>query len=178
MAAPRMRPRFALETECGVEDVMQALEGKLADCERAIEGRISSPHCVLVFPEEKRRFWTPQLSITVDEKPEGARIQCIFSPQPQIWTAFVFTYLTLFMLGLSGLMYGIAELSLGRTPWAMLAPVATSILAGFVYGATFIGQGLGAQEMCHLRDFLYDCLEAASAKHQAEPRTAQDSAQL
>jgi hypothetical protein len=60
----------------------------------------------------------------------------------------------------------------------MLVPFGSAALAAFVYGAAFIGQGLGAEEMCRLHGYLDDCLEAAQASHAARPKTAGESAQL
>jgi hypothetical protein len=109
---------------------------------------------------------------------DHTRVSGLFSPHPNIWQAFVFTYLTLFVLGFFGLMYGLAEVALDRTPWALLVPCGSAVLAGFVYGATFIGQGLGAEEMCRLHGYLDDCLEQAQAAYAERPKTADESAQL
>jgi hypothetical protein len=176
-----MRPRFSVEVACGVEDVMKALRGRLEDNAQGLSATYSRRHGVLEFPEEQRHFWSPRLSLTVDaldEAGDRTRVSGLFSPHPHIWQAFVFSYGVLFILGFFGLMYGFAELALGRTPWAMLVSLGSGVLAAFVYGATFIGQGLGAEEMYRLRAYLDEGLEAAQASHAARPKTAGESAQL
>lgn len=173
-----MRPRFALEVDCEAEELMEVIRERLQKEEHPITGSSARRHAVLKMPSEKRRFWTPQLDLKIEEHDGDVTLRAIFSPHPHVWTGFVFTYAMLFMLGLCGVMYGLAELSLGRTPWGLLAPVVTSVIAAFVYGAAFIGQGLGAAEMYRLRTFLDDCLEDAAERSRATPRTARDSAAL
>lgn len=58
----------------------------------------------------------------------------------------------------------------GESPWALAGVPAALALVGFTYGAAFIGQGLGAEEMYRLRSFVDDCVEAA-----AQPTVALDA---
>jgi hypothetical protein len=90
----------------------------------------------------------------------------------------VFSYGVLFALGLAGLMYAAAELSLGRTPWCAAFSLVALGVGAFVYGGAFIGQGLGSSEMYELRTWLDQCLSQASERTRAQPATATDSAQL
>jgi len=173
-----MRPRFELKVDCGVEDVMRQLKARLSGSARPVVGNLSRRHAVLTTPAERHHLWSPNLSLAVEEREDGTWVRGQFSPHPHVWTGFMFTYGTLFMLGLAGVMYGVAQLSLGRAPWALFAPVATAALAGFVYGAAFIGQGLGADEMYELRRFFDECLEEAESISRAAPKTPRDSAAL
>jgi len=181
MAQPRMRPRFAVEVDCSVEEVMAALRNRAEGNVQGVRVKCTRRHGVLDFPKEQRHFWSPQLGLTVEPVGEGAartRVVGHFSPHPHIWQAFVFTYGTLFAAGFFLLMFGFAEWMMGRIPWALLGPVIASALAAFVYGATFIGQGLGAEEMYRLRAYLDGCFEEAQARHRSKPTTAAESAQL
>lgn len=181
MAQPRMRPRFAVEVDSTVDDVMAALRGRAEGNPQRVRVKTTRRHGVLDFPAANRHFWSPQLGLTVEAvaKTEGrTRVVGHFSPQPGIWQAFVFTYGSLFAIGFFSLMFGLAEWTMGRTPWALLGPVAAAALAAFVYGATFIGQGLGAEEMYRLRAYLDGCLDEAQERYRARPATAAESAQL
>lgn len=181
VSRPRQRPRFSVELACRVDDVMDALRERIDGGVPDVVGAFSRRHGVLKIPLEHRRFWSPELSLTVepvDEATERTRVRGRFAPHPQIWTGFVFVYLTLFLIGLSGLVYGLAQLTLERTPVALWVPLASLGLSAFVYGATFIGQGLGAEEMYQLRGTLDGCLEAAEARGRRRPKTSFDSARL
>ena len=115
---------------------------------------------------------------TANPQEHPTRIRGFFSPHPHIWQAFVFIYLTLFATGFFAAMFGLAQLFLARTPSAFLISIGAAALAAFVYGATFIGQGLGAAEMYTLRRFLDETIEQVEERSRREPRAARDSAQL
>jgi len=158
---------------------MEALREGLAQGDGGVTGSSSRRHAVLTVGAERRHFWSPHLGLTIKEEEEGGtQLFGRFSPHPHIWTGFMFVYGMLFMFGLSGAMYGLAQLSLGSRPWALFIPLVTAALAAFVYGAAFIGQGLGADEMYELRSFLDDAVEAAIEKGRITPRTPLDSARL
>ena len=188
MNRPRQRPRFLVEVSCRPDDVMDALRERVGGTVEQMEGSnpavvgaFSRRHGVLKIPLDRRHFWSPELSLTiepVDEAPDRTRVRGRFAPHPHIWTGFVFTYGTLFLIGLAGLVYALAQLALGRDPVALLVPLASLALSAFVYGAAFIGQGLGSEEIYQLRGTLDDCLQAAEARGRARPATSFDSARL
>ncbi len=175
---PRARPRFSVEVKCSVEGVMETIRTRLDEDHGILASNISKRHVVLITETQPRKIWYPQLSLAVDATDAGARVRAQFSPHPHIWTAFIFTYGVLFILGLAGVMYGVAQLSLDRAPWALLTPVVTVVIGAFVYGASFIGQGLAGIEIWKLGRFLEESLEAAAAKEFEAPQTPRDSAQL
>ena len=182
---PRMRPRFSVELSCRADQLMDALRTGALRNEDVIEGRFSERHGVLTVPEDERRFWSTHLSITVEEEgagPDGAprstRVLGVFSPHPEIWTAYVFAIGVLTVIGFFGAMWAVVQLTMGQTPWALLAPLLTGLVGGLVYTSTLVGQGLALGEMYHLRRHLDDCLDDARDRGQREPRTAGESAQL
>ena len=106
---PRMRPRFTLEVGCPAEHVMEALHGAADEPAPDIESRLSERHGVLTLPEAERQFWSTQLGLTVvdaevadDGVRRATRIHGVFSPHPEIWTAYVFTIGTLTVIGVFG----------------------------------------------------------------------------
>jgi hypothetical protein len=182
---PKMRPRFIVGVTCSVVDVMEALRERLEDNAQGIEGQLSERHGVLTIPEEQRQFWSPQLGLTVEDRsdrpePDEAptRVVGIFSPDPEIWTAFVFMIGTLSGIAVFGLMYAVVQLSMGWDPWALLAPLLAILIGGLVYTSTLVRQGLGADEMYQLRTYLDECLADAQARGRREPTTSRDSSQL
>jgi len=181
MANVRMRPRFAVDLECGAESVVRSLRERIEEAEPALEGSFDDGHCVLRIPDERRFLWSPELDITFEPgegATHGVRVRCLFGPRPPVWTGFAFVYAVAAAAALAGFMGALAQLTLGRAPEALLASVAALALIGVVYVANFVGQGLAASQMYEIRSYLDDCLERAEARSRRKPRTALDSARL
>ncbi|MCP4502012.1 MAG: hypothetical protein GY822_18800 [Deltaproteobacteria bacterium] len=71
----------------------------------------------------------------------GTQLHCRFSPPANVWTGFMALYALLSFAAIGGAMYGISQWMVQSTPWALLIFPIALVLIGFVYGATFIGQG-------------------------------------
>jgi len=182
---PRMRPRITVEVKCSADQVMTALRSRVEQSDRRIEGKFSQRHGVLTVPEAERQFWSTQLGITVEEARLGddgsgppTRVLGVFSPHPEIWTAFVFAIGTLSVIGVFATMYGVVQLMMGHVPWALLAPLLAALLGGLVYTSTLVGQGLAAGEMYLLRTHLDECLAEAQERARQKPDSSPASAQL
>ena len=73
-------------------------------------------------------------------------------------------YILLAIVGLGGLSYGIVQWTLGQFAWAFSILPASVVLFAFVYGATLIGQGLGAEQMYTMRSLVdRACVDALDA---------------
>ena len=121
-------------------------------------GTVLRNHAVIRVHDDQRHFWSPQLELEVrlpdpeDEfAPETAHLHGRFAPHPHVWTGFMAIYGLLALGGVAGAMWGLSQWTLGSPPWALLGVPAAAALAAFVYGAVFIGQGLGAEQMYLLR---------------------------
>ena len=182
---PRMRPRFIVAVTCSADQVVEVFRSDKVDNPQSIEGNFSERHCVLNMPEEVRQFWSTQCGLTIEDARSVAdgpdrptRVLGVFSPHPEIWTAYVFAIGVLGIIAVCGLMYAIVQLSMGHGPWALLASVFAVLVAGLLYTSTLVGQGLALGEMYALRSYVEDCLEAAMSSAEQEPATARESAQL
>jgi uncharacterized iron-regulated membrane protein len=105
------------------------------------------------MPRDRRSYLSPTLNLETAE--EGGR-QLIgrFHPHPNVWTGFMALFGIIAMLGIGGVMYGFAQMTVDQRPWGLWAgPIAAALIA-FVYGAAFIGQGLSADEMHEMRSFV------------------------
>lgn len=119
-----------------------------------LRGQVFRKHAVVQMSDAERTFWSPYLNLEVDEEPDGSAIIGRFSPHPNVWTLFMGVYILLAIVALAGLSYGIVQYTLGQTPWSFLIVPAAIALFGFVYGATLIGQGLGAEQMYLMRSLV------------------------
>ena len=149
-----MRPRFKLQLPVERETWLQKLRWLLDNEPGCLRGQVFRKHAVLEVCDKERTFWSPYLNLEVEDEPDGSAVRGRFSPHPNVWTMFMGVYILLALAGLGGLSYGIVQYTLGQTPWAFLIAPAAVAMFGFVYGATLIGQGLGAEQMYTMRSLV------------------------
>lgn len=164
MARARMRPAFQVEASGSADDLAEILRARLAADSSYIEGTVARGQCALAMPRHDQRFWSPSLDLMFEDipgtfaEPPTLRIWGTFSPRPEIWTAFVFTISILVIFSLFAFIYGIALLALDKAPYVLVIPPIAALIAGFLYLAALVGQGLSISDMYRLRAFLDDCL--------------------
>jgi hypothetical protein len=165
---PRMRPRFEVELDVPGDAVLASLRGALRASRAPVDGSVLTTQAELTTHRPDAHFWSPYLSVEVSRDDDGRwRLTGRFAPEPNVWILFMGVYGILGMGALAALMFGASQHLVGEAPWALAgAPVALGLIA-FTYGAAFIGQGLGAEEMYTLRSFVDDAVEAARVAHAA-----------
>ncbi len=158
MADLQMRPRFAVDVTCGLETLVATLEEVAREAEPPLAGHFSVRHCLVQIPPARRAFWSPELDVTFERlepeaegAPAGHRVRCLLGPRATVWTGFAFVFAVLGAAAVAGTLYGFAQLTLGQTPWALLAVPVAGVLAGLNYASSFIGQGLALAQMYELR---------------------------
>ena len=163
-----MRPRFEFQLPVTRETWLEALRSALQDDTGSLRGQVFRKHAVVEMRDEHRTFWSPYLNLEVEDEPDGSAIRGRFSPHPHVWTMFMAVYIFLAIVALGGVTYGIVQATLGQPPWSLwIAPAAIALFA-FVYGATLIGQGLGAEQMYTMRSLIdRTCVEALDARVEA-----------
>lgn len=157
-----MRPLFVVPLPVTGDALLDQIRRRLRDPKARIEGAILSAGAELTTVKAEQHFWSPYLSVEVARGDDDAWTLCgRFAPEPNVWILFLGIYGILGMACLGALMFGLSQWMAGEAPWALLGVPASLALVAFTYGAAFIGQGLGAEEMYRLRSFIDDCIEAA-----------------
>ena len=149
-----MRPRFEFQLPVTRERWLGELRAQLQRDADPLRGQVFRKHAVVEMRDNKRTFWSPYLNLEVEDEPDGSAIRGRFSPHPNVWTMFMAVYVLLALVALGGLSYGLVQYTLGQAPWSLLVAPAAVALFGFVYGATLIGQGLGAEQMYTMRSLV------------------------
>lgn len=149
-----MRPHFEIPLSDDGSAIFAALKHALATHGAPFIGDVLDTHAYLRMPRENRSLLSPNLNLQLIQADDGTLLRGRFTPHPSVWMGFMAVFFTLGMIGLAGLMYGLAQLTVDETPWVMLAAPISLALIGFVYGAAFIGQGLVAEEMYEMRAFV------------------------
>lgn len=159
MTSPRIRPVFARPLRARPAAFYGALERALAEpavrCRGRRYGAGDGGGVILRTCDADCRVWSPALYVHVDPQGDGGwQLTGRFSPSSPVWTAFVAIYLALACVAIGAACYGGAQIILGEPPWAFVGVPVALLLAGFTYGAAFIGQGLGSEDMYELRTFV------------------------
>jgi hypothetical protein len=115
---------------------------------------VRGDHACVRLPEARRTLLSPHLEIELLATDAGPVIEGRFSPRPNVWTGFMALFFFLGMVGLCGLMWGLAQMTIGGPLGTIWAAPASLALIAFIYGAAFIGQGLSTEEMFELRTFV------------------------
>jgi hypothetical protein len=106
------------------------------------------------------RFWSPQIVASVSPADDGgAVIAARFGPDPYVWAFYVLCYGALSLATLFATVFGLVQWSLGQSPTALYVAPGAAVLAALVFGASFVGQGLGVDQMYFLRASLSSAVE-------------------
>ena len=162
-----MRPTFECPLPGDAERFYQVLGEAVrepgAPCRGMAFGGDETSGAILRRHERDQHFWSPALHLHVRTDEQPRVLVGRFSPSSPVWTGFVAIYLTLTCVGICAGSYGGAQMIMNDEPWAFVGVPIAIALAAFTYGAAFIGQGLGSEDMYELRRFV-DVVVARSAQ--------------
>ena len=159
VSRPRMRPEFVLPLTDSArfwETFERTLEARAGNC----LGMLFRQHAVLQMNEQAQHFWSPHLYLELRDADEheaddpvrgGPHLHGRFAPHPHVWTMFMALYGLIILGGIACGVWGLSVWTLGEAPWILLGVPAAAGVFAFVYGAAFIGQGLGAEQMYEQR---------------------------
>jgi hypothetical protein len=155
-----MRPTFDVELDVPAHAALEEMKRRLERGDAAVVGVVGRQAADLWIPPDDEHFWSPVLALSFEEASGGRlRVHGRFGPRASVWTLFMATYGLIVIAGVAATMWGMSEWMLGHPPWTLLGAPAAVALFGFVYGAVFIGQGLGSAQMYTLRSFVDHALE-------------------
>lgn len=169
-----IRPAFHLDVSCPPEQLGQHLTRRLKSKTCPISGLVAPGRIELHVHGAEQHLWSPQLILEVVESEEGSELRGRFGPHPSVWTLFMAGYATCGLLGLLGLSFGLAQLTLETTAWGFWGIGLAGVLACLLSGFAYLGQGLGHTQMDRLRAFLEETLEAAQLPFRPSAPTAME----
>lgn len=148
---PSPRPTFKLESPHSLEELQRRVRAFLKTTTK-LRGTAYDQLIELSIHGNDHHFWSPQILAKVTEHEDrSTTLEVRFGPDPHVWALYVFTYATLTFVAIFALVWGFVQRTLGQSPTAMLIAPAALIAAALVYGAGFVGQGLGSDQMYLLR---------------------------
>ena len=158
MTRPAARPRL---TACSLDPpdrIVTRFSEALAEAGCPVAGQALPGFVNLWPPDAERSFFSPYLSLEVQPHGTGAVATGRFGPHPAVWTGFMFVYAVVGLAGVLALMFGWAQSIADEAPWMLLGAPGSVLLIGFVYGAEWIGKGLGAEQMHDIASFVEQVL--------------------
>lgn len=157
-----IRPRFDLRVDLSPDEVLRRIREELSKPGAECTGKILTPHAVLQMHDEKKHYWSPQLTVEVEDSDEGnsSLLRCIIGPMPSVWTMFASFYALSVFAGLVGLVWGGSQWSLGMSPQGLWLVPLSVIMILVAYLIALTGQKLGYDQMVLLKKFLVRSLDA------------------
>ncbi|MGI9534087.1 MAG: hypothetical protein ACR2NW_03980 [Thermodesulfobacteriota bacterium] len=155
----QIRPRFNIEVEFSKNEILERIQKEIKNSNGNCEGKLLDNHIVLKIPENKQKFWSPELSIEIDEINNKRLLRCLLGPKSTVWTLFATFYGLSIFIGLIGLVLGFSQWSIGMKPLGLWLVPLSLILIIIAYFIALSGQKLAYKEMVFLREILDRSLE-------------------
>ena len=109
----------------------------------------------LHVPKTELRYWTPHLSLTLDDDgANGTRIHARFEPRQEVWTFVWVVYLALGFTAFFSMIYVYAVSLLRQSTWMSVLPILALAGIATLHFASRTGQRWSADQMQKLRS---DC---------------------
>lgn len=159
MVAIQARPTFLLETELSESEIMPRIKDSISKLSDQLEGQFTSQHAMICFTESKRHFWSPWVQLEIRSEEQCRQVFGRFTPNPAIWTAFIFAWLAIGVLVFFAIMLGVSQQLTGLSPWAYFAVPVGAAIAFALWLASQAGQKLAHQEMHLMKSMIEECLQ-------------------
>lgn len=155
MSSFRIRPRFNETLPLSQEEFRDNIQEAL-NTEEGITGSVSDTYCVLNIPIAERHYWSPQLTLTLEEDEEEAgnlRVRGLYGPKPSVWAAFFMSYAAIGILILFIGVIGMSQALLDKPAPILWAVPVLAVIALVLYLVAQSGQKVGAEQMFRIHHF-------------------------
>lgn len=159
MTSFRIRPRFKAYTDKSPIEIQQRIQERLKTHPEDCTGTVITNHIVLRIPAQQQHYWSPQLSLNLEEEDNQTVISGLYGPNPNVWALFTFGYGIIGVLSLFLLISGSSKLSLGGSANELWLLLVLGIIAVLLYLSSQVGQKLGVEETFTIHHFLEEVLE-------------------
>ena len=107
---PDLRPTFRVPLEYPRDVAIERIRERLV-ARPELHGRWQGKGrwAEIDVPTDRRKIWSPHLSLRVDKAKEGSELFGRFAPRPQVWTFFMFVYGAVAFLAILGAVLGYAQ---------------------------------------------------------------------
>ncbi len=154
----RVRPRIRFETDMKSDEITSTIKERLDSGICVCEGQVTKNFATIYPPDAEQHYWSPQLTITLEEDDGKTLVRGLYGPKPAVWTMFVFFYSFIGFLTMIALMVWLSYRTIGESTWVFwLIPVLVTIFLS-LYLVAYFGQKLGQKQMTRIHRFFEDCV--------------------
>lgn len=150
-----IRPRFIIETDMPKYELITRITEEITSCNGKCEINLVKNHIIFKIPENMQHFWSPELSIEIEERKGISVLRCILGPRSSLWTLFATFYGVSAFTGIIGLVLGFSQWSIGNYPSGFWLVPVSIVLIAIAYIVALTGQKLSYNEMLFLKKKLY-----------------------
>lgn len=152
-----VRPRFRVHCKLSPDEVVGRINAKLREKDSPCIGKVISGYATILIPEEDQHYWSPQLSLTIEETPNGSDLRGLYGPRPAVWTMFMFFYSCIGFAAFMITMIGLSFLTLGKSIAILWWVPVLTLLFLSLYLVAGIGKRLGQDQIKIIHAFIENC---------------------
>ncbi|NNC85124.1 MAG: hypothetical protein HKN75_03520 [Bacteroidia bacterium] len=150
----RIRPRFKVESKLSVDELSEKINSALRSEVAPCFGKVKHGYGTLKIPQAQQHYWSPQLSLALEETESGTEIRGLYGPRPSVWTMFVFFYSFLGFAILIISVIGMSNISLDKSGKILLVIPILVLVFLSLYLVSYSGQKLGYKQIETLHEFI------------------------
>ncbi len=152
------RPRFSVEIPFTREEMHERFKKILEAETQTYQGIINSERAIVRLRKDRDQYWHPQLSLRIEQEDGKTYLNGLFGPHPNVWTFFMFLYGLGTSLILFIGMYGLVELTMGKSSYFIWFNALGLFIIITTYIASKIGQEYSKEHTKSMIKFLKKAL--------------------
>lgn len=149
-----IRPRFKIESKADAISLEEKINMGTSADDAPCWGKISHGFGTLHIPQDRQHYWSPQLTIHIEEHGKGSLIRGLYGPKPAVWTMFVFFYCVIGFGTLIIAVIGYSNWSLGKSGTLLWWVPLLMLVFLSLYLVAYFGKKMGHDQMVVLHKFL------------------------
>ncbi|MBO6535943.1 MAG: hypothetical protein JJ966_06935 [Balneolaceae bacterium] len=154
----RVRPRVRFYSTLSSDEIITEIRRQLRSGVCNCNGQVTKNFATIYPPEEDQHYWSPQLTITIEEDEQGTLVRGLYGPRPAVWTMFVFFYSIIGFATIIVAMIGLSFRTIGQPAGILWAVPGLILLFLSLYLVAYFGQRFGHKQMTRIHRFLEGCV--------------------
>ena len=147
-----IRPSFTQDCAHTSDQIVEVFENHLKHESSNCSGSIHPPYIVLYPLLEDQHYWSPQLSILIEDEQTYRTLHGRYGPKPSVWTMFVFFYAVIGLAAIIISVIGMANMSLDESTTILyLLPLLLALFLSLFFVAS-TGKKKGHDQMVSLQN--------------------------